>query len=66
MDIEEIKKRIQEIASKSGDDETQHGQEDALRAAFIEAVAREGSYPWAEMAKEILKTDDMDFARWCA
>lgn len=66
MTIEEIRKRIAEIDSMSGDPEMAHGMEDDLRADFIKYIAKNGHDPFAAMASEILKTDDMNFPRWYA
>ncbi len=65
MKLEDIKKSIEEIKTEAGDDEMQHGLEDALYVAFIRFIS-ESKSPYKDMAKEILKTEDLDFSRWCA
>lgn len=65
MTPEEIKQRIEEIKNSYG--ESQHSKEDDLYRDFVEYVSRCKSYRGLrEMAKEILKTKDMKFERWCA
>ena len=49
-----------------GDDEAAHNAEDKLHVDFIRHVAAVGSPELAEMANEILKVCDFDFARWYA
>jgi hypothetical protein len=65
MTLGEIKKRVQEIKDERGDDEAAHVHEDQLREDFIEYIATlEG--PIADKAKEVLKTNNIEFDRWCA
>jgi len=66
MDLDEVKKRVADIGFMQGDDEAAHSNEDDLHVDFIRHVAAAGTPELAEMAKEILKVCDMDFARWCA
>lgn len=62
MTLKEIKRRIIEIEKISDDDEQAHYQEDCLYWDFIKHVARtKGEFQ--EMAKEILKTQEIDFTR---
>lgn len=65
MTIEELKTRIEEIRRMSGDDEFAHSREDSLRHDVLTAIA-EGATNAADLAKEVLKTSDIDFSRWCA
>jgi hypothetical protein len=66
MDLEYIKLEVANIEAMKGDDESAHAAEDVLRAGFIALVAEVGSPELAEMAREVLKTDEIDFCRWCA
>ena len=66
MDLEYIKQEVAKIEAMKGDDESAHSAEDGLRAEFIALVAEVGSPELAEMAREVLKTDDIRFCRWCA
>jgi hypothetical protein len=66
MDLQEIRDRVASIDKESGDDEAAHSNEDKLRADFIAHVAAHGNKKLSEMAHEVLKTDTIDFARWCA
>ena len=47
-------------------DESAHMAEDALQREFIEMVAESGSPEIAEMAREVLKTGQIEFGRWYA
>jgi hypothetical protein len=67
MNMAEIKEEVARIdAMKGDDDESAHSAEDVLRENFIAYIAENGPAELAEMAREILKTRDIDFARWCA
>jgi ribosome recycling factor len=63
MTLEEIKIRVNQIRSNAYDDEKAHSMEDELREDFIKFISREDS-PFADMAKQILKTSKIDFCRW--
>lgn len=69
LTVELAKKEVQYIDSIKYDDEVAHSREDDLYSLFIECVS-ENMYETIEemqqIAKEILKTNDIDFARWCA
>ena len=67
MTIYEAEARVKEIQAVSGDDEDAHGKEDDLYRDFVEAVAAGMSKAKAQaIAEIILKTQDIEFARWCA
>ena len=72
MDLTEVMTRVTKIeeAAHENDDEGAHEQEDHLHRDFIRYVAERGSQELAEdlavMAREILRTDDIDFMRWYA
>jgi hypothetical protein len=66
MDLEECKSRVANIRKIAGDDEAAHCSEDGLYFDFIKYVAESADEELAAMAKEILKTEDIDFARWYA
>jgi len=61
----EVRQEVERIRACAGDDEAAHSYEDDLRHKFIEYVASQGGQ-LAEMAKLVLSTTDIDFARWCA
>lgn len=65
MTVEDIRAEITEIIKRTGDDESQHGREDDLHHAVLLAIA-EGAPNAAELAREALKTLDLDFSRWFA
>ena len=64
MNIDEIKKRVAEIDAIKDDPEKAHISERALMDDFIKHIADNGPADLAEMAKEVLKTWDIDFHRW--
>ncbi len=66
MDIEEIKATVEEIRELRHSDESAHIREDALHVKFIEFIAEQGSPELQAMAKEVLKTGEIPFCRWCA
>ena len=73
LEVKEKVKRIKWLAEGKGDDEAAHGQEDDLYQDFVKMVAEipTGSHGavllvLSKIAKEVLKTQDIDFARWCA
>lgn len=68
MDINYIKSEIALISkiSDSEDDENAHMAEDALHINFIKYIAEHAPADLAEMAREVLKTADIDFYRWYA
>lgn len=65
MTPDDVRARVQHIADISADDESAHGAEDRLHVDVLRAVAA-GHPDAAALAREALKTDDIDFARWCA
>jgi hypothetical protein len=66
MKIEDVKKCVAAIEAMKDDDESAHDAEAALYASFIQHVAETAGGELAEMAREVLKTSDIEFARWCA
>lgn len=64
MTIEEIKRRVAAIENAQGDPNIAHDLEDSLLKDFVRYVARSGSPIFSEMAKEILKANELDFPRW--
>jgi len=66
MDIKYIKERIRTIRYYSSDDEMSHSLEDGLYEEFVRHVAKESAGDMQKMAKEVLKTQRLKFARWCA
>jgi hypothetical protein len=60
LDIDGIKARVVEIQC------LQHDSEDSLYADFVNHIANYGPPDLAEMAREVLKTQELDFTRWYA
>ena len=66
MNIDDVKAGVAQIRAVSADCERAHGMEDGLRDRFIRHVAATASPELARMAKEVLKSSDINFSRWCA
>ncbi|NQU86725.1 MAG: hypothetical protein HQ541_13285 [Mariniphaga sp.] len=66
MNLKEIKAMVANIDSAKDDDEMAHCAEDDLREDFIKHISKTGTKEQRKMAREILKTNDIDFSRWFA
>jgi hypothetical protein len=66
MNLAEAVKRVQQVEAIKGDDERAHSMEDRLYFDFVYHVSEYGNIKLREIAKEILKTKDIRFDRWCA
>ena len=64
LDRGAVRIRVQDIQAISGDDESAHSAEDELYRDVLRYYANGGTDP--ELAKEALKTLDLEFERWCA
>jgi hypothetical protein len=58
----DVVKRVEDIRNSAGDDEKQHSKEGDLYLDLIKFYANNG----CELAKEALKTQKLDFSRWCS
>ena len=56
---------LERIRAMADDDEAAHSAEDAFRAAVLADIAN-GADNAAELAAIALRTEEIDFARWCA
>lgn len=65
MDIDQVRDRVRHIDALSRDDEGAHAEEDTLHQNVLQAIADGADNP-AALAEEALKTQNIDFARWCA
>lgn len=65
LTVADVEKRVAKIRAMSDDDESAHGMEDGLRGDVLRAIAKGASNPHL-LAAAALKTDEIDFARWCA
>lgn len=61
----DVRDRVEAIRQAVGDDEVAHGMEDELHFDVLTAIAG-GEIDADALAKEAIKTLDIDFARWCA
>ena len=66
MNIKQVKDTVKKIKEISGDSEYAHGVEDDLYRDFVKHVSESKNKKLSNMAKEVLKTKDMDFERWYA
>ncbi len=66
MTLNEAEESVSKIKRMRADDEAAHSREDALYLAFVEWIAKTGNAEQASVAREILKTQQIEFARWCA
>lgn len=66
MDLISIRRDVRAIKDCASDLERAHAMEDDLRERFIAYVAKSGDTHIAEMAKAVLRTSKLDFARHCA
>ena len=63
MTVTEVKERVEAIRlAARTDDEAAHASEDTLHQDVLRHFAGLGH----ELAAEALKTNDIEFARWCA
>ena len=65
MTADEVRAAVAQIAKCADDYERAHGKEDDLHEAVLQAIA-DGAENAAELAREALKTADIEFARYCA
>lgn len=66
MNIEYIKSCVKNVEKRKNDNEIAHKLEDRLCNEYITYIAESGIEKISEMAKEVLKTKDIDFSRWYA
>ncbi len=65
MTVELVRKRVSEVDAVKDDDEAAHSREDSLWYDVLSAIAN-GSDCAKELAVEALKTEQINFQRWCA
>jgi len=66
MNLRKIEDRVADIKAAIDDDEMAHCAEDNLRLDFIKHISKTGTKEQRKMAREVLKTEEFDFSRWCA
>ena len=64
MTVEEVEKRVEEIAAIVRDNEVAHSKEDSLYVNVLEWIAGHGDENSAALAKAALKTEELKFTRW--
>ena len=65
MNLQDVKNNVLKIYEMKGDAESAHIEEDNLHQEVLRQVAN-GNPEAKEMAKEALKTLEIDFCRWYA
>jgi hypothetical protein len=65
LTVEDVARRLAEIAHHQHDDEVAHGLEDSLRSDVLTAIAA-GAPDAQILAAAALRSDGLDFARWTA
>lgn len=66
MTLDKVTNAVCRIEEIKDDYEAAHAAEDKLRSDFIRYVAESGPEELSNMAREILKTDEIEFPRHCA
>lgn len=66
MNIQTIKNQVAQIYEERHDDKIAHIHEDDLHEEFISYIASGDFGELSIMAKEVLKTQAIAFARWCS
>ncbi|WP_024427708.1 hypothetical protein [Bacillus safensis] len=64
MTVDDVQERVEVIRQIALDDEAAHGMEDELYIDVLEAIANGADNP-EKLAAEALKTQDIEFYRWC-
>ncbi len=67
LTLSDVGQRVNEIKEVSGDDEIAHSLEDALRRDVLSwAAINSVDATVRAIAAEALKTEQIEFERWCA
>ena len=66
LDFSYIQSAVKNIEKVKGDAEVAHSMEDEMYRMFVEWVSNTGTVEQTQMAKELLKTKEINFPRWCA
>lgn len=66
MTPEQVRAEVAKIEAMRGDDEAAHSAEDGLWLDVLKAIAKGECADPAAVAAEAIKTNDIDFSRWCA
>jgi len=64
--IKEVRDRVARIADIASDDAKAHSNEDDLYIDVLKAIANHKGGNPARLAQEALKTQSIEFSRWCA
>lgn len=66
MTVEEVEARVAKIAAMAGDDEAAHCEEDELHKDVLRFIAEGCLGQVSALAIAALRTEEIEFARWCA
>lgn len=64
--VEDVEREVERIRGMADDDESAHSTEDALWERVLRAIASGETDDAPGIAAAALKTQTVDFARWCA
>jgi len=66
LTVDQVKERVAKIVQIRSDDEAAHSEEDLLHFEVLQAIADGNCEDPAACAREALKTEEIEFSRWCA
>lgn len=66
LTIEDVENSLKKLESLKHDDEAAHGYEDYLYSEVLEAISENRCENPSKCAELVLKSKEIDFARWCA
>ena len=66
MNIKQVRERLKKIEEVKSDCESAHSYEDGMWRAVLQAIANGEAEDPAALARECLKSEDIDFERWFA
>jgi hypothetical protein len=64
--VEQVKLEVERIRKMAGDDESAHAAEDDLHQNVLTAIMNGECEDPKVCAREAMRTQDIEFARWCA
>lgn len=66
MKVEDVKRRVGEIAARADFNDQAHSMEDSLHSDVLRAIASGTAEDPVACAREALRTEDLEFERWFA
>jgi len=65
-ELKRINESVASIIEMKNDDEAAHAAEDDLHQKVLRYISDNAPDPWSGLSSAALKTEGIDFARWCA